>query len=436
MSNTAAPTRTDATGHGPTGAWVVDAARLLLGAGLLTLLLVTLSPFEVSFEGSRDAGDLVNQVGYSALAVIVLAGHLMFTDRAVAASLLRPAWLVMAAWLVISALFAFSPQNALRTAAFTVLAMIAVTGALSLPRDGRSFRLCLTVAALAVLGLSYFGIIAMPGFAIHDGGGTEPQHAGLWRGIYSHKNVAGAVMGALFFCGLYLLRAGQRWTGLLIAGLSVLFVLKTGSKTATALLPAVACLVIGLRVFGGRLLPAFAVGAAVAVMALLTLGTVLSPTLDSLLQAILPSTTFTGRTDLWRFALDLFQGREWTGFGLNSFWQTGYVYGAERNFELAWDVRTSPNGHNGYLDVALAMGWPGLCLAVLVLVLLPLRDYVKVGSGLDSQRLADMFLMVLTFLLLNSFLESFLFDRANPIWMILWMSVVGLRLLARHRLQR
>ncbi|MBB4002787.1 O-antigen ligase family protein [Aurantimonas endophytica] len=436
MSNTAVPTRTETAGHGTASAWLVDATRLVLGAGLLTLLLMTFSPFAVSFEGSRDAGDIVNQVGYSALAAVALAGHLMFTGRAVALSLLRPAWLLMAAWLVVSALFALSPQNALRTAAFTILAMIAVTGALSLPRDARSFRICLTIAALAVLGLSYVGIVAMPGVAIHDGGGTEPQHAGLWRGIYSHKNVAGAVMGALFFCGLYLFRSGQRWTGLLIAGLSVLFVLKTGSKTATALLPAVACLVIGLRLFGGRLLPAIAVGGAVAAMALLTLGTVLSPTLDSILQAVLPGTTFTGRTDLWRFALELFQGREWTGFGLNSFWQTNVAYGAERNFELAWDTRSSPNGHNGFLDVALATGWPGLCLAVLVLVLLPLRDYVRIGNAPEDQRLADMFLMILAFLLLNSFLESFLFERANPIWMILWMAVAGLRLLSCHRLQR
>lgn len=436
MSNTAAPTRTETADGGPASLWLIDAARLVLGAGLLAALLVTLSPFAASFEGSRDAGDIVNQLGYSALAALALAGHLMFTDKAVALSLLRPAWLLMAGWLVVSALFAVSPQNALRTVAFTILAMIAATGALALPRDPRSFRICLTLAALAVLGLSYVGIVLMPGVAIHDGSGTEPQHAGLWRGIYSHKNVAGAVMGALFFCGLYLFRAGQRWTGLLVAGLAALFVLQTGSKTATALLPAVACLVIGMRLFGGRLLPAVAVGGMVVAMALLTLGTVLSPTLDSILQAVLPGTTFTGRTDLWRFALELFQGREWTGFGLNSFWQTLVAYGAERNFELAWDVRTSPNGHNGYLDMALATGWPGLCLAVVVLVLLPLRDYVKVGSGLDDQRLADMFLMILAFLLLNAFLESFLFERANPIWMILWIAVAGLRLLSRHRLQR
>ena len=435
MSNIAVPTRTDAA-RDPAGSWLLDATRLVLGAGLLTLLLMTFSPFELSFEGNRNAGDIVNQLGYSSLAALALAGHVMFTDRRVALSLLRPAWLLMAAWLVVAALYAYSPQNALRTAAFTVLAMIAATGALSLPRDARSFRICLAIAALAVLGLSYAGIVLMPGAAIHDGGGMEPQHAGLWRGIYSHKNVAGAVMGALFFCGLYLFRAGQRWTGLLVAGLSLLFVLNTGSKTATALLPTVASLVIFLRLSGGRLLPALAVGVAVAAMGLLTLGTVLSPTLDSLLQAIMPGTTFTGRTDLWRFALELFQGREWTCFGLNSFWQTNVAYGAERNFELAWDPRSSPNGHNGFLDVALATGWPGLCLAVLVLVLLPLRDYVLIGGGPEDQRLADLFLMILAFLLLNSFLESFLFERANPIWMILWIAVAGLRLLSCHRLQR
>ena len=40
--------------------------------------------------------------------------------------------------------------------------------------------------------------------------------------------------------------------------------------------------------------------------------------------------------------------------------------------------------------------------------------------------------MVLAYLLLNAFLESFLFDRANPIWMAVCFAVIGLRLLSRH----
>jgi O-antigen ligase len=200
------------------------------------------------------------------------------------------------------------------------------------------------------------------------------------------------------------------------------------------LLPVVATIVI----FGsitGRWLLVVGIGLTLVVMTLLTLGTVLSPVLDQIVQTVVPGTTFTGRMDLWRFALEVFDGREWTGFGLNAFWQGQVVYGTERNFELSWDPRGSANAHNGYLDVAISMGVPGLVLAVVVLVLLPLWDFVHIGRDRESERLGQFFLMVLTYLLLNAFLESFLFERANPIWMAVCFAVIGLRLLSRHQVR-
>ena len=433
MSNIASLNRTDATDRAAPD-WV-GLIRLLVAAAVLTAVLVTFTPFAVTFEGNLNAGDLANQLGYSSLAAIVLACHLVFSDRHVLVSLLRPTWLIMAAWLVASALWAPSPENAIRSALFTLLAMIAVTGIFAFPKSPQAFRWVLVVAALTVLGLSYFGVVLMPGLAINDGSGSEPDHAGLWRGIYSHKNVAGAVIGALFFFGVYLMRSKMVWIGLAISALSVIFVLNTGSKTATGLLPLVTFIVIFGRLLGGRKLLAFGVFMAIIVMAFLTLGTILSPTLDSIVQWAAPGTTYTGRMDLWRFALEVWNGHEWTGFGLNAFWQTEVVAGTERNFELSWDPRGSPNAHNGYLDIAISMGIPGLVIAVFMLVIQPLFDYARIGRDPESTRLGDTLLMILTYLLLNSFLESFLFERANPIWMTVWFAVVGLRLLGRHRVE-
>jgi len=433
MSNIAVQNRTD-TVDPVIAEWWTDVVRMLLGAGVLTALMVTLTPFAVTFTGDENAGSLVNQIGYASLAVLVIIGHLLLTDRTTLQTLLRPAWVVMAAWLLGSALWATSPENALRGAAFTLLAMATVTGILCFPRDARAFRTALTLAMLAVLALSYLGVFAMPGVAIHDASGAEPQHDGLWRGAYSHKNVAGAVFAVVFFCGVYLLRAGNRATGLVIAVLAALFVVKTGSKTSMTLLPVVATIVI-FGSIAGRWLLVVGIGLTLVVMTLLTLGTVLSPVLDQIVQTVVPGTTFTGRMDLWRFALEVFDGREWTGFGLNAFWQGQVVYGTERNFELSWDPRGSANAHNGYLDVAISMGVPGLVLAVVVLVLLPLWDFVHIGRDRESERLGQFFLMVLTYLLLNAFLESFLFERANPIWMAVCFAVIGLRLLSRHQVR-
>ena len=52
------------------------------------------------------------------------------------------------------------------------------------------------------------GLVLMPDVAKHNALSSEPEHAGLWRGIYSHKNVAGPVMAGMSFIGIYVLRRG------------------------------------------------------------------------------------------------------------------------------------------------------------------------------------------------------------------------------------
>lgn len=430
MSSIAAPNRTEPSLERQT----VDAVRTMLGAAVFVVLMVSFTPFNTSTDAGANSGNVINQIGYGSLGLLVLFGHFLFTDRKVAMALLRPAWLMMGAYLVFSITRSNWPDAAFRAVLFSVFAMIAATGVVCLPTTARAFRFVLISGALAVLGLSYFGVIVLPGIAIHGGGGDEPQHDGLWRGIYSHKNVAGPVMAALFFAGLYLLRSGERWAGWAITLLAALFVYKTGSKTSAGLVPLVAFLIVGARIFGGRVLPVAILTFTAVMMALMTIGAALSPTLDGILQSVLPGTTFTGRMDLWRFALDIMAPHQWTGWGFESFWLTSNVLGAEAPFELSWDPRGIVHSHSGYLDIAIAMGWPALVLASFVLVLLPFRDYVNCRPARENERLADFFLMVLAFMLLNSFLESYLFKRADPAWMLAWISVVGLRLLSKFRI--
>ncbi|WP_157944673.1 O-antigen ligase family protein [Mangrovicella endophytica] len=428
MNSIAVPSRTDAVSD----ASAVRLTRTALGTMLLTLLVVSFTPFQLE-NGPSTSGNLVNQLGYTSLSVVALAAHFLFTEKRVALSLLRPSWLLMALYLAFSITQSPLPDAATRTVLFTLCSMVAVTAAVTLPPDAAAFRTALKTAALTVLILSYVGLVLLPHAAIHDGSGVEEQ-AGLWRGIYSHKNVAGPMMAALFFAGLYLIRSGDRAVGWLIAILSAIFVLRTGSKTSASLVPAVAALIIGARLLGGRMLPAATVVVMLALMGLATIGSVLSPTLDSIVQWILPGTTFTGRTDIWRFSLDLLRPHQWTGFGLETFWGSDLTERAEKPFELAWDPRGIVNGHSGYIDLALSLGWPGMAVGVFVLVLQPLADYVRCRPTIENERLADFFLMVLVFMLLNSFMESFFFSRGSPIWMATWLSIVGLHLLARFKL--
>nr|WP_256477775.1 O-antigen ligase [Aurantimonas marianensis] len=235
----------------------------------------------------------------------------------------------------------------------------------------------------------------------------------------------------IVFAGIYLLRSGRTTIGLTLTALALLFLFKTGSKTSLALAPAVVLLaLLGPRLVGrGR--TALALLAAVAGLLALTVGAVIVPIFGDLLHGLIPGTTFTGRTDLWKFALDLAAPLPWTGHGYESFWGSAGVEYSEKPFELSWDMRGAANAHNSYLDVVLELGWPAVAIVLLVMLVFPLIDYARCRPDPENQRLADFFVMVLGFMLLNAALESFFFDREKQAWLLAWIAVVGLRFTSR-----
>ncbi|ALN74259.1 hypothetical protein M673_16150 [Aureimonas sp. AU20] len=406
----------------------VYALRTLLATLILTVGFVSLTPFASIYTGDTG-GNVFNQLGYGLLAVVALVGHLVFTERRVVRSLLRPSWVLLVAWFAFSAFQTADPPDTLRGVVFATISMIAATGALCLPPDGRSLRIALGVSVLVVLGLSYLGVVVWPSLGRHVG----DVHDGLWRGVYSHKNVAGAAMAVYFFAGIYLFRMGNHAIGALIAVLSALFILRTGSKTSLGLTGIVFAIVMSAHVLRLRAAPVLLSLAALLGGAAFTVGTVIFPWSHDMVQMVAPGTSFTGRLELWRFALDALASHGWTGYGFGAFWTPVNLVQHEVPMEFAWDPRGAVNAHQGYLDLALSIGWPGLVLGLWVLVGAPMRSYLGVGPGRESTRLADFFLMSLLFLLLNALLESFFFERANTLWVMTFFCVAGLNLLGRFR---
>ena len=104
---------------------------------------------------------------------------------------------------------------------------------------------------------------------------------------------------------------------------------------------------------------------------------------------------------------------------------------SDQPFDRAWDIREIVHGHNGYLDIALAMGLPALCAAAYAFFVAPMRDYMRIPLLKENVYLGDFFMMILLFTALNAFLESFFFRRADPVWLFFVFSIIGLRLVAR-----
>ncbi|TXR48605.1 O-antigen ligase family protein [Phyllobacterium endophyticum] len=405
----------------------------LVAALILCVLLISFRPFQpASTAIAGSGGDLVNQLGFGALGGIAVLAMMVLANPRTLLALISPMWILMFGFLFLSTFAAIDPAAAQRAVLFTLIAVLCVVAVLALPRDADGFSLALVIAAFAVLILSYAGLVAVPDLAKHTANEIEAQHAGLWRGIFAHKNIAGPVMAAFSFAGIYLIRRGWRGIGIVLLVLALWFVAHTGSKTATALVPMVVFLVMFPNMFGFRLLAALLIAAALTGFFFFTIGTLFFPATHDLLVQIGADTTFTGRTSIWQFALEKLSAKPWSGYGFESFWEAPVVRQAENpSYYLDWDVRGIVHAHNGYLDIAIAMGYPAMICALIVLIVLPLVDYVRCLKKRENVFVADFFMMCLTFALMNAFLESFFFRRADPVWLLVVMACFGLRMTAR-----
>src|SRR5581483_9023880 len=149
-----------------------------------------------------------------------------------------------------------------------------------------------------VLAVCYLGILLVPSLAVHQATDfLEPEHAGSWRGLFAHKNEAGASMVLIIFIGLFVARTRNLILGGAIVVLAATFLLFSLSKTAMGVLPMV-LLFSAILVRSRR--PAVGITLVVTVLALFNLfsvGSVVFEPVRKLVESVIPDATFTGRTE-------------------------------------------------------------------------------------------------------------------------------------------
>jgi O-antigen ligase len=234
-----------------------------------------------------------------------------------------------------------------------------------------------TLGILAVLSLAF--AVALPQYGTHT-----DIHAGLWRGVFSHKNGAGRYMGlaAVLFVALALQGGkGHRlaWAG---AGLSIFLQAMSGSRTGWLLTGCTLLVLILLQIFRKT-------HRSIAIPGVILGGLVLAggalwatANLETVMPLIGRNATLTGRTYIWSVVIEQADS-DWLGYGYNGFW---YSPIGKRMAFLWLDDRTS-NAHNGYLELWLDLGYTGIVLFLLT-VLVCLRRLIvwlistNGGSGL------------------------------------------------------
>lgn len=410
--------------------------RSFVVVAALLLVWVSTAPFKGSYEvDAAESSNIVNQIGFTLTAILGLACAINSGGR-LAKAYLRPSWLLLLVWMTIGVFNSANPDISMRAFRFTLVVLTIAGTIMLLPQGQRHFAALLGTASLIVLVICYAGLVVYPDLAIHSGGDVlEPEHAGAWRGLFDHKNVAGAMMVILMLIGIFVTTAHSPRLGLAITGLAATFLFFTGSKTSMGLGPFVVLVGFACAHIRSLWLRALLALGPLAILLTATVGSVLYQPIDDIVQAVSPGQNFTGRMEIWSFALDRVWYRPIFGYGFEGFWGSDFVRYAEIGEKETGVAQGMVHAHNGYVDLVIGLGIPGLVLGVVVLILLPLRDHHRVIRTPENKAMAELFFRIWLFAIYSACLESFFFRRADPVWFALLLAVIGLRLTSVYRVR-
>ena len=426
----------DGRQRGLAGRDVPDVVRVLLNGAVFVLLwnhvwLKDLS--DRSILAASEDGSLLTQVLFLSAGTAMALAIRRIGLRHLQPLMTRPL-VLCAVWLGLTTLLSIEPSLSLRRLALFVIAAMLSAGVLIVARSPRQLALSLAGAALVIMLSSYLAVAFVPNLAIHSAFdvNSDPSHPGLWRGIFPQKNEAGAAMVILVIVGLYVAAAANRFLGWAIVLLAGGFLLASGSKTAILLLPVILGVTGLCQVLTGGFARRLLLLGPVVGFSLVSIGSVLVPPIQEAVGSLLTDATFTGRSEIWQFAIDNILIRPWRGWGIGAFWMTERtMYGGSE--ELTW-VNTANHSHNAYLDTALIGGFPFLVLTVVAFVLAPVRDLQRAAGGtrLDAETL--LFLRLWFLGLVSASFETVLYNGNNATCCMFMMAVFGLRLRTRYAL--
>jgi exopolysaccharide production protein ExoQ len=190
-----------------------------------------------------------------------------------------------------------------------------------------------------------------------------------YTGHFPNKNYLGACAALALILSLYEMRhrGFRRVFAMAIAVIAVLLLFWGNSKTAMGLMllapTLAACALIVRRVFGVSLLTI------PVLLLLLYMVLTLISNFDvyRISYYLYGESTFTGRKIIWDFVNYEIGRKPLLGWGYQSFWLVGPD--APSIVDAPGWVKTMPNGHNGYLDTIVELGYVGFALLSAFLIL-------------------------------------------------------------------
>jgi O-antigen ligase len=412
------------------------AIRSLLFFASFMLVWLTTAPFpNLSDPKLLDPigdGNLLGQI-LVVLLTASLAAFVLLKRLRVVLEFLTPILVLTLLWFACSAALSPHPGLALRRLVLAAFTIFQAAVFLLLPQNRDHFSRLLAAGALIVLAICYAGIVFLPELSIHQASDlAEPELAGDWRGFFMHKNGAGAGMAVLIFVGIFVARTSSSILGTLILALAGVFLIFTESKSPIRLLPVVllvSFLITWFRAPAAKLVAAISVP---LMIGFLTIGSVSLHPIQQLVQGLLSDPSFTGRNEIWRFALDHIAERPIFGFGFQAFWGTSDLL-SNWSYLESWGYRAS-DAHNGFLNIAVMTGIVGLVISMIWIFAQPLRDQIRTAPDRIDPALNLLFIQIWLFGLCLSGFESDIFGGGSMLWFMMIVSIIGLRYQATAQL--
>lgn len=389
---------------------------LLFGLLLYNLVVSPILAGLSSGPGGGGAGSLLNQ----AVTLLLFAGALplLWKRRDRVWALVGKNWalFLLLLWCAASTQWALDSGISMRR----VMRLYVMTGtALAivacLPSPKVFIETVLTVMGIVLVAQLLSPVISPGGFL---------SGKGEFVGIYNHKNTAGSISMIAGTFWIYALSrpdiGPKRFAKIGFVLISMATLLASISKMSIPILFFVVPAMLFYAAVWRRGVTVFTV----ILMASIALGAVLAMAfaffdVETILAALTGDPTLTGRTGLWDFILHQISLRPLAGSGYGSFWGIGGVSPAAR-FEDQFIGRTG-QGHNGYLDILLTLGFIGLTLVIAQLLITFLRI---VGSSVKAPFAGEtsfngLWMLVLVVISLHNLLESSVLRAGNNLWLLL-----------------
>jgi exopolysaccharide production protein ExoQ len=404
--------------------WLAETAFV----ALLLMVFIGLSPFAlrdpatlaIGESGFAGAGDATRQILYLLVLTATVGAALELRGLGALRAIPLPLAILLG-WCLLSASWAPAPDVALRRAVLEVVIVVcAVLGVDSLGVE-RALRLLRIVLAL-VLVVNWISI-PLIAQAVHLPGEADPALVGNWRGLYFHKNIAGAVSAISAIIFLFFAIETRRKTDIALFVGAVGFLVMTHSKSSIGLLPVALALAWVYRVASRRGIDRAIVA---LVLGLVLIVAVTAAIVDSgLIARVLEDPTeFTGRTAIWQAEIAFMHDHPLLGAGFGSFADTGASSPLHNYVSSSW-VENEAHGHNAYLQLLVTIGGVGFALAMIAFVVQPLATFLRADRG--GLALKSLLFAIFAFMLLHNFLESDFLEGDGAAWVAFLLMLAMLR---------